>query len=89
MWSKHKNPSVSERRRLANVMEGRAMCQVSGRWLQFPEAAQTVGNGYGTASFMVVDVMTKNIDDVERKICELVLTKEDLLHILNRMPVKE
>lgn len=33
-------------------------------------------------------VMTRNVDDVERKICELVLTKEDLLQILERLPVK-
>lgn len=88
MSNNRKNPPISERRRLADVMEGRANCQVSGRWLQFPETARTVRNGYGTASFMVVDVMTKNSDDEVRKICELVLTKEDLLQILNRMPVK-
>lgn len=88
MSNNQKHPPVSERLRLADVMEGKATCQVSGRWLQFPEKAQTVGNGYGTASFMFVDVMTKNSDDVEKKICELVLTKEDLLDILKRITVK-
>jgi hypothetical protein len=45
--SKSSNPPISELRGLAKIMEGRASCRVSSYWLQFPEAAQPVGNGYG------------------------------------------
>ncbi|MFZ6761033.1 hypothetical protein ACO0K9_27850 [Undibacterium sp. Ji50W] len=82
--TKNDYPTRSERVRLAKVMEHKAECQVTSRWLQFPQNAQTVGG----ASFMFVDVMTLNCDDQEKKICQLILTKEDLLDILKRIDVK-
>ena len=78
-------PTRSERVRMATIMEHRAECQVSSRWLQFPQSAQTVGG----ASFMFVDVMTLNGEEQEKKICQLVLTKEDLREILNRINVRD
>ena len=80
-------PDRWERKHLAKLMEGRADCQVSGRWLQFPLAARENPNGAGTHALMTVDVMTADADGEERKLCELVLAREDLLMILNRMPV--
>jgi hypothetical protein len=58
-------------------------CQVSGRWLQFPEKASAVGG----KSFMVIDVMTLGSDEQPRKFCELVLAKEDLIAMLNKIDV--
>jgi len=88
MADEQKNPSRYERLHLAKLMEGRADCAVSGRWLRFPETAQQVQNGSGTQELIFVDVMSTNEDMKDRKLCELVLAREDLLHILNRMPVK-
>ena len=82
--AKNNSPTRIERVHLATIMEHKAECQVSSRWLQFPQSAQEVGG----ASFMFVDVMTLNGDDQEKKICQLVLTKEDLLAILKRIDVK-
>ncbi|MFZ6681953.1 hypothetical protein [Undibacterium sp. Tian12W] len=79
------DPTRSERVRLATIMEHRAECQVSTRWLQFPQSAQMVGG----ASFIFVDVMTLNSGEQEKKICQLVLTKEDLREILNRIDVHD
>lgn len=65
------------------------MCHVSGRWLQFSQTAQQNPNGSGGFDDLTfVNVMTQNADGVNRKICELVLNRQDLLDILNRMPVK-
>jgi hypothetical protein len=36
---------------------------------------------------MAIDVMTTDADGKDRKLCELVLAREDLLLVLNRMPV--
>ncbi|MFZ6758374.1 hypothetical protein ACO0K9_14285 [Undibacterium sp. Ji50W] len=36
-----------------------------------------------------IDVMTLNGDEQEKKICQLVLTKEDLREILNRVDVHD
>jgi hypothetical protein len=78
-------PTRQQRVTLANVMERKAVCVVSSRWLQFPPTAQMVYD----APFMIVDVMTMNSDDQEKKICQLVLSKEDLLQILSRIDIKE
>lgn len=71
-----------ERRRRANLTEGKAPCQVSGRWLQFPAQAHEFKDG----TFLAVDVMTADGDGMPRKLCELVLVKEDLLELLARIP---
>lgn len=86
---KEEMPTRLERIHFANVMEGRAVCHVSGRWLQFSPTAQQNPNGSGGhGDLTFVDVMTENHDGVSRKICELVLNRQDLLNILNRMTVK-
>lgn len=82
---KKDGPTRRERMRLATIMEHKAECQVSSRWLQFPQSAQTVGD----ASFMFVDVMTLTGNEQEKKLCQLVLTKEDLLDILERIEVRD
>ncbi len=84
-----KKTSRLERLRLANVMDGRAECHVSGRWLQFSSTAQQNPNGIGGHDNLTfLDVMTQNHDGTSRKICELVVNRQDLLEILNRMQVK-
>lgn len=87
MTDTSKSPARWERLHLAKLMEGRVDCQVSGRYLQFPEAALENPTGAGTQALMTVDVMTADAEGKERKLCELVLAREDLLAILNRMPV--
>lgn len=80
-------PTRYQRLHLAKLMEGRVDCEVSGRWLKFPTNAHQVQMGAGTREIMTVDIMTTNEDGKDRKLCELVLAREDLLQILNRMPV--
>lgn len=82
-----KYPDCWERVHLAKLMEGRADCQVSGRWFQFPDVALENPNGAGTHALMSFDVMRTDAEGKDRKLCELVLAREDLLLILNRMPV--
>jgi len=77
-------PTSKEKRKRRDLNAGKVTCQVSGRWLQFPEHAHDVG-GEG---FMMVDVMTVDQNDNPRKLCELVLTKEDLEAMLLRIPTK-
>lgn len=79
-----KGPTRQERIRLAKVMEHQAICEVSPRWLQFPQTARLVGG----VPMMIVNVMTTNSDDQDKKLCELVLSKSDLLQILARIEVK-
>ena len=50
----------------------RVPCEVSERWLQFGRIED-----YQDADYIHVDVMTRGADESERKICELIVTKED------------
>jgi hypothetical protein len=88
MANKPKYPSRYQRVRLAQLMEGRIDCEVSGRWLQFPPSAHQVAMGADTYDMMTIKVMSTNHDGKDRKLCELMLAREELLQILNRMPVK-
>ncbi|GJJ03439.1 hypothetical protein RugamoR64_39770 [Duganella rhizosphaerae] len=74
-------PGRAERRNRQNLKNGIVACQVSDRWLQFPDGASDVG-GKG---FMQVDVMTRGSDEQPKKLCELVLAKEDLLAMLAKI----
>ncbi|WP_420213380.1 hypothetical protein ACN8ZM_39875 (plasmid) [Burkholderia aenigmatica] len=78
-------PGSKERRKRRDLNAGKVVCQVSNRWLQFPERAANVAG----EAFMIVDVMTLDTNDEPRKLCELVLTKEDLSAMLMRIPVED
>jgi hypothetical protein len=82
MTSQSKTSWNVERHRRANLNKGKAPCQVSGRWLQFPERAREFTDG----TYLAIDVMTCDSDGNPRKLCELVLVKEDLLELLARVP---
>lgn len=61
---------------------GYVPCEVSDRWLQFPTEVDS-------ERYIPVDVMTQGANDKYKKICELILSKEDLLRALNAIQVKE
>ena len=60
-------------------------CQVSERWLQFPEQSSNMKQD---GEWLCIDVMTRNQNDKARKLCELVVTKEDLLKVLESIKCK-
>lgn len=53
---------------------------VSGRWLQFRVESSSV---FQEGEYIVMSVMTTDSNDKERKLCELVVTREDLLGAIN------
>lgn len=72
---------TSERRR--NRLGARAVpCQVSDRWLQFPEDAGMLGDD----KWMFVDVMTRASDgETHHKLTTLCLSKKELLKAIERV----
>ena len=61
--------------RQRNQMGVRAVpCEVSDRWLQFPEVSEPLRD----VNVMWVDVMTKSEEGKTRKLCRLCISKEDL-----------
>ncbi len=54
-------------------------CMVSGRYLEFPAES---GGHFGGGEFIPINVMTVNDENQPRRLCELVLTREQLLAAL-------
>ncbi|NPT44860.1 hypothetical protein GNZ12_26795 [Paraburkholderia sp. 1N] len=77
-------PRPTANRKRLDLNTGMVRCEVSSRWLQFPDTATAFTSG----TLMCIDVMTLGEDDQPRKLCELVLSKEDLIAMLDRVPVK-
>ncbi len=75
-------PYSKDRTRRLNTRKRIIPCQVSGRWLKFPKKVHIITGG----GFLSVDVMTttenSNLETKDRKLCELVLLKEDLVKML-------
>lgn len=78
---------INSMTRLKNKLgKGAVPCQVSDRWLKFP--TESAGH-FGGGEFIVLDVMTLDKNESQRKICELVVTREDLLSAINGVKDKE
>lgn len=78
---KVKRIPVSWKQRWRNRMgETMVQCQVSNRWLKFPETS-----GQSGEEWMIVDVMTLDANEEPKKLCELVIVLEDLEHALKHV----
>lgn len=63
--------------RLKNRLgKGAVPCMVSDFWLRFP--AESEGH-FEAGEFIILSVMRREDDEHHKKICELVVTREDLL----------
>lgn len=62
-------------------------CQVSGRYLKFHKNSSILRGG----EFITLDVMAMPIEDgkASKKICQMIVTREDLLEALNNITPKE
>jgi hypothetical protein len=83
--NKVKRIPVSWKQRWRNRMGDRAVqCQVSDRWIEFPEySAESDGE-----QWMIVHVMTTGSDERPRRLCELVLAREDIEYALDHVRIK-
>ncbi len=73
-----KIPINREQRLINENGQGYVPCEVSSRWLQFPNESQIVDG----KELMFVDVMTYDINQEKRKICNLCLSREDIIRAL-------
>lgn len=69
-------PISSRQRRVNERGSGYVECEVTSRWLQFHGINEELG-------LIPVDVMTEGENGKDRKLCELVLRRDDLLRALN------
>jgi hypothetical protein len=71
--------STWKQRKLESIGPLGVPCMVSSRWLKFSEHSSVLEGG----EFITVDVMTHSNGHHPRKLCELVITREDLERALN------
>ena len=76
-------PYKEDNQRRINIHKRKVPCQLSGKWLQFPQESHVDPQG----EFMSVDVMTSSVTDDQQeqeiKICELVLFRKDIEAMLS------
>jgi hypothetical protein len=74
-------PMNSDKRRKNRLGRFAVPCRVTDRWLQFAPTSR----GDHRTQWMTIDVMTGGYDDGNRKICQLIITREDLDEVLERV----
>lgn len=80
-----KIPISYSQRKLNEMGDGYVPCQISDRWLQFDSESELCGGG----EFISVDVMTLGSNEQSKKICQLILTREDIERALASVRVKD
>ena len=74
---------VSYSQRIRNTMgKGYVPCEVSGRWIQFPEYS---GGYFTEGEYIDIAVMTLDQNERPRKLCNLIVTREDLERALKNV----
>jgi hypothetical protein len=77
---------ITDRQRIRNMQgEFSVPCEVSERWLSFGRTSDKLSSG----EFIYMDVMTMGNNDKPRKICNLIITRENLLKVLSKIKAKE
>lgn len=72
---------ISTHTRLKNRLgKGAVPCMISERWLKFPSEG---AGPFEEGEYLVMNVMTTDKNEKDRKLCELVVTREDLLEAIN------
>jgi len=74
----------SDRRRL-DRRNHIVRCEVTGRWLRFHPLAER----YPQGTYLIVDLMEEGKDGGTQRICELVLSREELLYVVDALPVRD
>ena len=76
---------ISARKRSQNLRGPLAVpCQISDRWLTFSSESALLCGG----EFIGLDVMTLGADGRPRKMCQMYVTREDLLEVLGKVKPK-
>ncbi|AKA70151.1 hypothetical protein [Clostridium scatologenes] len=79
-----KIPIDYKQRKINEYGQGYVPCEVSNRWLQFADESNLCQGG----EFIGVDVMTLGSDEQPKKICQLIINREDIIRALNSVVPK-
>jgi len=78
-------PRRSNDRKRLEAQKGKLSCEVSERWIKFPSASDK----FEDIEYLSIDVMTRGSNDKDRKLCEIILDKQQLLKMLAELPVND
>ncbi|MBA6390967.1 hypothetical protein H4J38_09295 [Colwellia sp. BRX10-3] len=78
-------PNKYERKKRVDLRNGELRCEVSERWVKFPKASDK----YPNCEYLHLDIMTLGANEKDRKLCEIILDKEQLLKLLSELPVTD
>lgn len=65
--------------------QGIVRCEVTDYWLRFHPYAQQ----YPQGTFVIADVMQGDPETSPRRVCELVLSRDELLSLVAGLPIRE
>lgn len=74
-------PKKYQRKERADIGRNILRCEVSGRWIQFPENYSKITD----IEYMTLDIMTEGSDETPKKLCEIVIDRQKLLKILSQV----
>lgn len=78
-------PKRSGDRKRLEAQEGKLSCEVSDRWIKFPSASDR----FDDIEYLSLDVMTIGSNDKDKKLCEIIIDKQQLLKMLAELPVND
>lgn len=78
-------PLGSDCRQRLDRRQGIVRCQVTDYWLRFQPWAEK----YPQGTFVIADVMQGEPEGASRRVCELVLSRDELMAVLQSLPVRE
>ena len=78
-------PGRTADRKRRDSNRGILRCEVSPRWIQLPSASDK----FSHMEYLHLDIMTLGTNEQDRKLCELILDKQQLLKMLRDLPVND
>jgi len=78
-------PRRNKDKKRLEARKGKLSCEVSERWIKFPDASDK----HNEMEYLSLDVMTVGSDSKDKKLCEIILDKQQLLSMLMDLPVND
>lgn len=75
-------PNSYERKKRVDASKGELKCEVSERWIKFPEASSK----HFDMDYLALDIMTLGANGNERKLCEVIVDRDLLEKMLAELP---
>jgi len=77
---------ITEYQRIRNMQgEFSVPCEISGRWISFDRTSTKLQEG----DFISLNIMTMAENDKPKKLCSLIITRENIMEVISKIESKE